>query len=185
MAVIRSLSFGNYNGYTELPDNVLGLFQKLVDNPEKQIDYASEIIDNALEGLIDYNTFDLDSYIYVIRYNDKLVKSKKKGSIVSLDTLETSHETTSYANKMRDNYYELIDEIELQDAISTINALQEDIIVRDRVDLRYNIQRALEGIPIAIDILKDLCEKHTDLKESLRIVLTSGKTFNQMFLVSY
>ena len=68
MSLLHSYSFGTAFGQDGLSSDVLGLFTELVDNPNKKIEFASEIIDAGMTGAINFRRpFSIDAYEAGIR----------------------------------------------------------------------------------------------------------------------
>lgn len=197
MSLLRSYSFGHVFGVTELPKEVLNLFIGLSANPEKKIEYASEIISAGLQGNIDFNhEFNLDAYEAAIRKNLKLGKESKRKKEVFLDFTDNNDDwdETQYAGgikadvasvravqKMEDAYDKIILEDELKYAVETIKSLQPMLLVEAKMDFIHTMGQALKGIPESIKLLQSVCEEFEVVSEQVRIILGSGYTFEEIF----
>lgn len=184
---------------SEVSDGVLNLFKVLVDEPTKEINYSSEIIEAGLKGRIALNSeFNIDAYMNAIESNKKMRKFNNGKKIRSLNTVGQRTEdsptwssevfgedlpklSNSSLSQVVDAYEQLLNEDELKFAIESINMLQEDFILEEKVDLLGLVKSALGGIPSSIKHLKELCEEHTILGENIKIVLESGREFNELF----
>ena len=198
MSLLLSYSYGIYCGVDKLPTDVLGLFSELVTNPEKKLQYTSEIISGGLNGKINFNyEFKLDAYEAKIRKNEKLVKNAKgkkelfldygsgsddsyndvsrKGGIV-LDSSSDSH-----LMKVEDAYNKLINEDALRYAINTIKAIQDDLFIEEQVDFIGLIKQSLNRIPSAIDKVREICEANPLVSEQVEVILSSGYSFEECF----
>ena len=140
MSLLKSYSFGSMYGVTELPTEVLNLFTGLVYNPEKKIEFASEIISAGLQGRIDFESeFNIEAYEAAIHKNLKLGKESKRKKEMFLDFSDNSDDweetvrsggikadsiSASAVDKMEDAFEELLMEDELKYAVDTIKSLQ-------------------------------------------------------------
>lgn len=197
MSLIKSYSFGHICGVTELPTNVLNLFVGLSYNPEKKIEYASEIISAGLQGNIDFgHEFNIDAYESAIRKNQRLSKESKRKKEVFLDFSDSNDDwdetqaaggikvdvaSTQAVNKMEDAYEQLLLEDELKYAVDTIKSLQPMLLVEAKMDFLYTMKQALKGIPESIALLKDVCKDFEVVAEQVKVILSSGYTFEEIF----
>lgn len=194
MSLLRSFSFGQFHGITELPDEVLSLFTDLLEDPSKHVKYASEIISAGLQGNIDFGReFNLEAYEAAITRNQQFNTSRKRKKETFLDFStsdddESQHggvrvdiASLSNALQMEDAYEQLMDEDELRYAISAIKSIQPVLIVEARMDILYTMQQALRGIPDSVKMLKKVCEDYEVLGEQIKVVLSSGYSFEEMF----
>lgn len=196
--MLQSYSFGTFNGYNELPDEILGLFLGLSRTPEKHIEFASEIISAGLQGRINFDKeFNLDAYETAIRKNTFLGQEKRKKREVFLDFQassddfdETSREGGLVAERftptvlqLQDAYEQVLLDDELEYAVSTIKELDSMLQVQEDVNILKAIEMALKGIPSAVDVIKKVCDDYEVVAEQIKIVLSSGKTFNELFAV--
>ena len=197
MSLLRSYSFGQMNGVDELPEEILRLFTDLVEIPEKQIEFASEIISAAMQGNIDLeHEFNIDAYESAIRKNIRLGKEAKRKKEVFLDYTDRSDSweetaqaggikadvaTLQVVNKMEDAYEQIMLEDELQYAVETIKSLQPMLLIEARIDFLHTMKQALKGIPESVKILQNVCNEYEVLAEQVRTVLSSGYTFEEIF----
>lgn len=195
--MLHSFSFGTISGYSELPDEVLNLFSSLVVNPEKKIEFAGEIISAGLEGRIDFSSeFNLDAYEATIRKNNKLNLNNKRKYEVFLDFGSNSDEDSEVfrqggvkedfasshtVDQIKDAYEQILLDAELEYAINTIKELQPVLAVEERIDFIGAIRLALKGIPDAISKIKRICDEYDVVAEQVKVILGSGKTFDEMF----
>ena len=187
--MLRSFSFGLIYGVNELPENVINLFSELLQHPEINIEHTSEIVEAGLKGNIGEN-FSLIAYEKGIKKKEalaKISKAKKKKNIdTSLDT-EQDNSVTSYfdismtqldmqvvkTTDLLDEYEKLLNEDELEYAIKEIKGLQKDIFIKEQIDVMQGLKDALEGVPVAIRTMKELCEKYERVNELVEIILSS------------
>ena len=187
--MLRSFSFGLIYGVNELPENVINLFSELLKHPEINIEDASEIVEAGLKGNIGEN-FSLIAYEKGIKKKEalaKISKAKKKKNIdISLDT-EQDNSVTSYfdismtqldmqvvkTTDLLDEYEKLLNEDELEYAIKEIKGLQKDIFIKEQIDVMQGLKDALDGVPVAIRTMKELCEKYERVNELVEIILSS------------
>lgn len=187
--MLRSFSFGLIYGVNELPENVINLFSELLQHPEINIEHTSEIVEAGLKGNIGEN-FSLIAYEKGIKKKEalaKISKAKKKKNIdISLDT-EQDNSVTSYfdismtqldmqvvkTTDLLDEYEKLLNEDELEYAIKEIKGLQKDIFIKEQIDVMQGLKDALNGVPVAVRTMKELCEKYERVNELLEIILSS------------
>ena len=187
--MLRSFSFGLIYGVNELPENVINLFSELLKHPEINIEHASEIVEAGLKGNIGEN-FSLIAYEKGIKKKEalaKISKAKKKKNIdTSLDT-EQDNSVTSYfdismtqldmqvvkTTDLLDEYEKLLNDDELEYAIKEIKGLQKDTFIKEQIDVMQGLKDALDGVPVAIRTMKELCEKYERVNELVEIILSS------------
>lgn len=187
--MLRSFSFGLIYGVNELPENVINLFSELLQHPEINIEHTSEIVEAGLKGNIGEN-FSLIAYEKGIKKKEalaKISKAKKKKNIdISLDT-EQDNSVTSYfdismtqldmqvvkTTDLLDEYEKLLNEDELEYAIKEIKGLQKDIFIKEQIDVMQGLKDALDGVPVAVRTMKELCEKYERVNELIEIILSS------------
>lgn len=197
MSLLRSFSFGHISGVTELPIEVLNLFSDLCYNPDKKIEFASEIISAGLQGNIDFeHDFNIDAYEAAIRKNQKLGKEAKRKKEVFLDFTDSNDDwdetvqaggikadtaTTRATKQMEDAYEQLLADEELKYAVETIKSLQPILLVEAKMDFKCTVKQALKGIPESIALLKKVCEDYEIVAEQVNIILNCGKPFEEIF----
>lgn len=203
--LLQSISFGFCNGVSELPESVLSLFTECVENPSKQVNFASEIVTAGLEGRI-YNpeSFSIGAYEAAIRKYEMLKKSDRKKKFVSLDISDdmdsddsgSQEISNSYVSKqmydhdMRDVYEEVIESDALRDAVASIKALNEDLILDEQLDLVCTLTQATTGeqsdpcVIRATEVLQKFCATHTAIADYIFTILSSGQRIGELFGVS-
>lgn len=197
ISVLCSVSFGNYNGINELPDEVLGLFTSLLDNPNKKLEFASEIIFNGLSGRINFNQeFNIDAYEATIRKNQNLGKENKRKKECYIDMTDSADDweevsgrggiklaqvNSRAVDKIQDAYEHLLLDDELKYAVDTIKAINEDLMVEESIDLIYALKQSVRGIPDAVKSVKEICENNSLVAELVKTVLNSGYEVGQIF----
>lgn len=195
--MLKSFSFGHLLGVNELPNEVLGLFVGLADNPTKQVEYSSEIISSGLSGKINFkHEFNLDAYETAIRKNLRLGNSRKRKKEVYLDCTDSNDDwentalsggikadtaTMRTVDKLKDAYEELLADDELKYAVDTIKDLQPILLAETKLDIVRLIGQALKGIPESIKALTDLCSNYEVVGEQIKIILSSGYSFEDVF----
>lgn len=195
MSLLRSYSFGQFCGVSELPEEVLSLFSSLADDPGKKIEFASEIISAGLQGNIDFrHEFHIDAYEAAIKKNLRLGQSKKRKREVVLDftpggdddamrsgDVRVDIASLHNVQQMEDAYEQLMLEDELRYAVSTIKSLQPVLMVEARMDVIHTMRQALKGIPDSVKMLQQLCSDYEILGEQIQAVLSSGYAFDELF----
>lgn len=193
MGLLCSYSFGYIDGESELTEATLGLFVGLVEDPTKNIEYASEIVTAGQRRKIDVRRpFNIDAYEAGIRRNSELHKHGRRkkevgfGPDVDLEDSEPGVLTESYVSnnlvdKMEDVYEKLLLDDELQYAVRTIQGLRSVFFVEEKCDILLVLRQALEGIPISIAKLKSICGNYADVAELIKELLGSGYSYEEMF----
>lgn len=195
--VLRSFSYGNYLGINELPENILHLFDSLIDSPTKRLEFASEIVDNGLKGRIDFSReFNIDAYEATIRKNQSLGKEGKKKREVFIDTSGSSDDWEEVASnggikldqlnakavdKIQDAYEQLLIDDELKYAVDTIKMLNDDLMIEESIDLIHALKQAVKGIPDAIKSVSEVCTNNSLVSELVETILSSGYEISQIF----
>lgn len=197
---LRSFSFGSYMGVNGLPVEVLDLFGDLADYPEKRIEFASEIIQAALQGRIQLNgSFNIDAYETAIRRNNFLIKIGEKKKKLYLDggsfdddftevthngCVKTEYLTQDYmscTSEVKDVFEDLLDEAELSYAVSVIKKINNKIIAKYGVDLIRALRQAIKGFPQSIEAVRNLCLSCKYISDLVEVVLSSDKEFDVLF----
>lgn len=197
MSLLRSFSFGHISGVTELPLEILRLFEDLAYNPEKKIEFASEIISAGLQGNIDFkHEFNIDAYESAIHKNQRLGKEARRKKEVFLDFTDSNDDwdetvqaggikadaaTTRATKQMEDAYEQLLADEELKYAVETIKSLQPMLLVEAKMDFMCTVKQALKGIPESVNLLRRVCDDYEVVAEQVKIILGSGKTFEEIF----
>ena len=184
-------------GVNELPVDVLNLFLPLTENPDKKIEFASEIISAGLQGRIDFSTeFNLDAYEATIRKNQHLLKEseKKKKSyidfsgssddfddVASKGGIKAEFESLDTIEEMKDAFEEVLLNEELDYAVSTIKSLNDDFIADYGTDLIFALKNAVRGIPQAVEEIKKICTDFSVVSELIETILTSKCEVEALF----
>ena len=196
--LLKSYSFGTFHGVDNIPINILGLFSELAEDPEKKIQYASEIISNGLEGRINFNRrFNIDAYEAKIRQNQGLTKSAKGKKELFLDYGSGSDDNNTEVRrkggicldntnevalmKMEDAYDKLINDDEVKYAIKTIKSLQKPLFIEEQVNFIGLLEQALNQVPDAIESIKNICQNYPVVSEQVEVILNSGYSFKECF----
>lgn len=195
MSLLRGFSFGAENGITELPVNVVQLFTGLAENPEKELDYVSEIVDVGLRNRLDPVDFNLWGYGYVIARNNKRSSGKRGRKQLALidsnpevlaDGVGVGCITDEMLSKQStaivvDAYEEVIKSTEIDDAIKRIKQFSVELLIDEKVDLITAIKSAVRGIPEAVSELRRICEEYTTIGELVYTILDSGEPVDTIF----
>lgn len=172
-----------------LPQEVIDLFKEM--NPQKPVEYASHILDKALEGEIDTSKeFNLYGYDYVCRQNEdkyrKSAKYAKKNIGIDFQSQPDKdaqpapytvleNQLSRYEIKPTKNEYEDIeDKAEIMFAINTIKNIEKSVMETDGVLLSGLIKNALSQVPSAILQLKELCKADKLIGDMVKTILSSG-----------
>lgn len=193
---MRNYSFGIYNGFNELPIEVLNLFVGLADNPNQQVEFSCEIVEAGLAGKIDFSKpFNIVAYENAIRKNNSLTANTKRKKEVSIDFFSSSEDdnvntydvisedtaSNQLASKVKDAYAEIFEDDELNFAISTIVGLNDDMMAVEEVDLIRCLKDAVLGVEKAVATIKRISNSYPVLAESIQTVLASGQEVNVLF----
>lgn len=193
---LRSFSFGTFMGVSELPVEVLNLFLSLTENPNKQVEFASEIITAGLQGRIDFGKeFNIDAYEATIRKNQHLLKEneRKKKSYIDFSSADDFEDVASSGGikadfiqldsieEMKDAFEEVLLNEELAYAVSTVKSINEEFISDYGTDLIFALKRAVQGIPQAVEELKKICEEFSVVAELIETILSSKQEVEVLF----
>ena len=193
---MRNYSFGIYNGFNELPTEVLNLFVGLADNPNQQVEFSCEIVEAGLAGKIDFSKpFNIVAYENAIRKNNSLTANTKRKKEVSIDFFSNSEDdnvntydvisedtaSNQLASKVKDAYAEIFEDDELNFAISTIVGLNDDMMADEEIDLIRCLKDAVLGVEKAVATIKRISNSYPVLAESIQTVLASGQEVNVLF----
>lgn len=193
---MRNYSFGIYNGFNELPTEVLNLFVGLADNPNQQVEFSCEIVEAGLAGKIDFSKpFNIVAYENAIRKNNSLTANTKRKKEVSIDFFSNSEDdnvntydvisedtaSNQLASKVKDAYAEIFEDDELNFAISTIVGLNDDMMAVEEIDLIRCLKDAVLGVEKAVATIKRISNSYPVLAESIQTVLASGQEVNVLF----
>ena len=134
ISVLCSVSFGNYNGINELPDEVLGLFTSLLDNPNKKLEFANQNLGKE-------NKRKKECYIDMTDSADDWEEVSGRGGI------KLAQVNSRAVDKIQDAYEHLLLDDELKYAVDTIKAINEDLMIEESIDLIYALKQSVRGIP--------------------------------------
>lgn len=195
--LLRSFSFGTFMGVSELPLEVLNLFIPLTQNPDKRIEFASEIISAGLNGKIDFTReFDLDAYEATIRKNQRLLRENEKKKKSYIDFSGSSDDFDDVAcsggikadfiqldsiEEMKDAFEEVLSNEDLAYAVSTIKSLNDEFISDFGVDLVFALKKAVQGIPQAVEEIKNICSEFSIVSELIETILSSKQEVDVLF----
>lgn len=170
MSLLRSFSFGQFNGYDEIPAYVLEhLFHDLSDNPTKKVDCCYEVVSAALAGRINFNTeFNLSAYDKEVKEHHKLDASHRAKKVDFLDDFGGDDENEhGGVDLSRLEVRGVVDDFARSDERSYL--IQEACYIKSHLDfflIEEQIcfltvyRQALKGIPESIAIIKRLCENY-------------------------
>lgn len=183
--------FGAF-GYSQshmISEEVLGLFTDLyhqsLNGHVKEVKYAYDIVNAGMDGRINFNKpFNLQAYEYKIENNQKLSKYHKRKKESYLD--ESNNEEAGQNGGIQENKIlklsnsfdeseidGLFEQSEVMTAINVLQAVQDDFLKSEGINLSFLLKRAMQGVPIAVEKLKSLCEEFELLGEQIKIVLSS------------
>lgn len=195
MAFLNSYSFGLVDGYNEIPEKILRLFN-LKDFDKT--DCTCEVITAGMRGKINFEKpFNLIGYDIAIHTNQKLKQQENTKREISAEQLAEylddsergnssntdAYDYASYSmfKDLEDEYDKLGDKDELRDAVAQIRGLRSSIISEYGFDVVIAIRQALNYIPESLALLKRLCEEKSAIAEYIQIILGSDYSFNELF----
>ena len=195
MSTLGCFGFGTAFGVSEIPDDVLYLFKDLVINPEKKIEFASEIVVSGLQGRINLKKdFNIDAFEYAIKHNTYLniERKKKKESYINFDSedwdesairggIQDSQLNSKAVEKMADAFEELIMDDSLRYAVETIKSLNNDLIVEENINFIEVLKQAVDFVPSAVEMVKYICDKYKVISDMAYEILNSGKPIDELF----
>lgn len=185
MGLMKSMSFNE-----EIDSKIWELF-KDANKLGSRLDYTLEIIDAALEGHIDLGKkFELEKYINRINHVRRLEALREAKKVVHItddsgddeeNTSGVSSDKLSYFADSTDEYKALEDRCEFQYAVSKFNSMRKYFMVNAKCDVKTVIHQALKGIPDSVELLKELCNDYPMAGELLKIILSSGYKYEEIF----
>ena len=195
MSTLGCFGFGTAFGVSEIPEDVLYLFKDLVVNPDKKIEFASEIVVSGLQGHINLNKdFNIDAFEYAIKHNTFLNKErkKKKESYIEFDSedwedsathggIQESQINGKAVQKMADAFEEIIADDSLRYAVETIKSLNNDLIVEENIDFIEVLKQAVDFVPSAVEMVKYICDKYKVISDIAYEILNSGRPIDELF----
>jgi hypothetical protein len=184
----------NYGTSNKLTEEVLGLFKGVYEQSlsghVKEVKYAYDIVNAGMEGRIDFSKeFNLSAYEYRIDNNANLNKYHKRKKESFLD--ESNNEETSQRGGIQENKVAklsnslnnseadidcILEKSELMTALKLLQGVQDDFLKTEGVNLNFLIKRAVQGVPVAIERLKELCTEFELLGEQVKIILSSKES---------
>ena len=173
MALLRSYS---YMAMDELTDEILNLFSYLIENPSYNCEVGYEIIEAALDGRIRFDIdFILPAYEYEVKKNYRHIERNRSENEYSTDTPLKGTDCCTIQDLIKDVRSfedEFISDEDYKNSVAYIKSKERYYLVEHRVDLPHCIKQSLRGIPCAVELLRQLCEKESKLKECLNTILT-------------
>lgn len=176
-------------GFTkEVPSEVWELFKE-AENVGDKLDYTLEIIDAAMRG--DINTskkFNLGGYIYRIEKHKELERGRKKKKVLGIcDSIDeyTGYEVpvdnlTGYVDQI-DEFEKIENDEEVKYAVDEINKISSYLAINNHIDFSRCVRQALRGTPESINLLKDMVSNNPHAGNMLKIILESGREFDELF----
>lgn len=180
-------SFG-FAKYDYIPPVVLDLFsayENTTVNGEPVLNYTLEVYEAVMDGRINVKHFNMIGFIKAIQENTKInvEKSAKKvtyfrpeGSDDEADGVVENH-----VKVKEDKYAEYDDADEVQWAVNQVNSLHDEFFINYGVHLIHVMKKAAIGFPQAVEIIRNLCEEVDTLSELVYIILSSGKSLDELF----
>lgn len=164
-----------------LEEGIQELFVDMVANPTKDVTCTAELINSAKNGKIYLDRpFNLFGYQYNTERNKKMNMEKKGQREKYIDT-DKDFEKTKRTNGVQDNAIrdmsqisledEITDSAEVEYAIKSIVRVSDSFLVDEGIDLKVLLQRALSGVPNAVQTLKKVCEDFEILGEYIKLLL--------------
>lgn len=173
MALLRSYS---YMVMDELTDEILNLFSYLIENPSYNCEVGYEIIEAALDGRIRFDIdFILPAYEYEVKNNYRNIERYRSVNECYDDKVIKGTDGCTIKDLIKDAHSfeaEFISDEDYKNSVAYIKSKEQYYLVEHRVDLPHCIKQALRGMPCAIELLRQLCEKESKLKECLNTILT-------------
>lgn len=176
--LLRSVSFN-----TECSPKVWELFEKANELGTK-LDYTLEIIEAAMQGRIDFEKdFKLKEYVASIDRARRLEGLREAKRAVHVTDVSDDEDSSGvpYPVDDRDDYEELENKFELQQAVDRFNEMQNYFLVNAKCDSKLAVRQALRGIPESIELVKNLCDEYPIAADLLKIILGSGYSYEQIF----
>lgn len=142
--------------------------------------YWVNIIEAGLNSRIDYNVeFKQDAYVNSIIRNERMSDYKEASNIKHL--VDSDDEQEKYGGVSINsidvvdlNYEQVEISDEIRHAIKDVKIMQNTLLYTDGINLRTTIESALEGIPAAVEKLKEVCTTYEILGEKIYTLLGAG-----------
>lgn len=182
--VLHSLGF-----CIEVDSKVWGLFEKM-DKLDEPLDCSLEVIDAAISGRLDVDNFDLLAYAKTVKKNETLVNHRKgiknlpiiaDGGVEDVDPYGISESVVAEYVESVDEYENVDKEDEIRFAVEELTNLKHELLSYYRVDFVRCMTQALKGLPASIDTLKQLVSDNPYVGDLMKIVLSSGYSFAELF----
>ena len=158
--------------------------------PAIKLDYAFEVIEAVMDGrLKPSEKFNIYSYCHAIgknQYLNQLVKRSKEVSICNGESEDLSNSIPEWGLGSGSNAYnDLIEVMELEEACSALRRYNDELFIVYEVDILCAIRQALKGVSESIQILREICTKDSRLAEYIRVILSNGALFEELFPPEY
>ena len=179
--MLQSFSFNQ-----EFDDRIWGLFAQggCLDS-----DYNLAIIKGAMAGKIDLNKpFYMNAYIKRCKELDALEASRraKKNIKIDNDMYESSgygvtEDMLSEYIEQPDEYQKVEDAIDLEYSVKYINKIASTIFAIHKINIKSALVEARDGNKKSLRKIKKICSSDEVIAECIQILLTSGKSLEEIF----
>ena len=193
MGILRSLSFGQCNGLSELPDETVEIFAR-ADESERVTDYAYDIAMKGVRGdIYKPESFNIRAYERAVREKEVLRNYNLGKKFCSITNTEIDDEkrqkgevteeeaSAAMVNQVADAFEEVLNDEEVRFAVACVKSLNEDFMVTEGLDLLACIRSALGGIKPAVDRLRKVCADYAVVGEYIKVILEDGRPFEELF----
>ena len=137
-----------------------------------------------MQGRIDFEKdFKLKEYVASIDRARRLEGLREAKRAVHITDVSDDEDSSGvpYPADSRNDYEELENKFELQQAVDRFNEMQNYFLVNAKCDSKLAVKQALKGIPESIELVKNLCDEYPIAADFLKIILGSGYSYEQIF----
>ena len=180
---------------------IAGLFTDLRDRLERgrPVECIEEIVNAAFDGRIDLDApFNLSGYEYKVLHNEernktqKAKKGKFKPAFVGIDFMPSDEDGAAQGcmgiDQVSYAYYEqqknaedsIADIRDVELAVEYFHLVRSEFMVYENCDIIALLKSALTSSE-AVSRLSVLKDKYKKFGENMKILLTSGKSLNELF----
>ena len=155
------------------------------------LESSLELIDGYMNGKINTKyEFNAVGYVRAIKKHKTMEKSREYqkqlyiyNSDEDFDPNDRAGISVAVLQDPQDEYLLLEEQDEVQYAITKYKSLQDGYCFSEGCDILVVLKNAIDGIPMAVKKLKELCETDSIISNLVWILLSSGLSYSEMFPV--
>lgn len=195
MSLLRTYSFNEID-YID-SGSLWSMFKDIASADSRGCSCTLEVVEAVLSGKLKIEHYDSDGNVVfdLRKYERKVEKLRKmeqarrhKNEKSLLDDYDDFAEggviTSSVpALQTEDIAKNIIDNVELDWALKSLDEKLLDFIVIDKVNIKVALLQANKGIPESIQLVKDIVKKYPYMGEIIHIILSCGKPLEEVLEV--